>query len=361
MVSLDDVHKAYGKYFHMEQDDYDRLDANLATAISIKLPGLPLWLINVAGSGGNKSGLTTPFIEWERVHKEHTITANTLVSGKPGKTDLVLKLKNKVLYIQDMAQLLTLHPNDKAKVWAQLRDLYDGYAGKSTGMGKSKNYDKIYVNFIGNATEDIDVQILIHSSLGTRELLYRHQGVELTDKLMDAVLKNEDKDKSEVIKQKLGKLVAKFCNQIQPINLKLSKQMVEFIKNQALLTTKLRAIGKFSQNNELVAKVIPELPTRVLMQFSRMSKILKNLDKNYSDETVKRIIEKVSYSSAPRVRLEIYNILKKSAENEANLAIKGADLATAIHVGHNTIKRECTVLAAVGLINGGGYDGWKLS
>ena len=134
-VSLKDVHEVYKKYLHIE--DTKRLDVVLAVALSVKNKGIPIWLILVGPSGDMKSVQLNAIMAWDRAFVLHGLTSKTLVNGSKNKKkapDLAPKLNNKLVVIQDMAQILEMHPQQKAELWGQLRDLFDGYAGKCSGQ-----------------------------------------------------------------------------------------------------------------------------------------------------------------------------------------------------------------------------------
>lgn len=352
MVSLKRLHETYGHLLHMEEQDYDRLDCNLAAALGIKMKGVPIWLINIGPSGGNKSGLTYPLSQWSKVHKEEVITANTLVSGNPKVKDLAPNLDGKVLFIADMAQLLTLHPTEKGKVWSQLRDLYDGFAGKSSGAGARKHHPNLYVGFIANATSSIDNQILIHSNLGTRELLYRYEGSNQKEDLMDVIITNEALDRNKEISEELADITVKFLNNIKPEDKQIDAASIRTIKNITLFASKMRATGSFSYSHELLNPVQPEEPTRLLRQLIRLYKLLLNLDKKYDPKKALRIIEHVAKSSAPPMRVTIYEMIVNS-----KVSLTTADIYNTLKVGRSQVQRELAVLQNVNLIHnkGEGY------
>jgi len=104
---------------------------------------------------------------------------------------LAPKLDEKFVIITDFAQILSLPPGDRAEIYAQLRDLYDGYAGKTSGMGGNSKYSGLKVTLLACSTPAVDSRILVNQNLGTRELIYRTTCSKNKDLLMDKCLKNE--------------------------------------------------------------------------------------------------------------------------------------------------------------------------
>ena len=159
---LENLHDVYREYLHIE--DSDRIDIVLAVALSQKLDGIPLWLILVGPSGDMKS-VQLNAIENEDTFVLHNLTSKTIVNGYKNKRkypDLAPELDKKIIIIPDMAQILKLPPAEKAELWGQLRDLYDGFAGKVSGQGSRAKYKDLKVTLLAGSTPSIDAQIGVH-------------------------------------------------------------------------------------------------------------------------------------------------------------------------------------------------------
>lgn len=165
---LEEVHDKFEEW--MQLRDTKRLDVMLATALSNQASELePLWLIIIGPSGDGKTeqvrALRDPleheFPEDADTKRISEITQNTLVSGQMGEhTDLAPKLEGKLILIYDFATILNLPSEPKRKVWAQLRELYDGHIGKQAGSGKDVDYDiDPPPSLIACSTPDIDNQL----------------------------------------------------------------------------------------------------------------------------------------------------------------------------------------------------------
>ena len=193
-ITLQQLHNIYKKLLYIE--DTKRIDVILATALSKKIPGIPLWLILVGASGDMKS-VQLNAIDYEDVFVMHNLTSKTLVNGYKNKKkypDLAPQLNNKIIIIPDMSQILKLPPIEKGELWGQLRDLYDGKAGKLSGQGSTARYDGLKITLIAGSTPSIDAQILVHQDLGTRELIYRTKGNNNKDKVMEKCFENEENE-----------------------------------------------------------------------------------------------------------------------------------------------------------------------
>jgi predicted DNA-binding transcriptional regulator len=346
-AALEDVHRVFAKWFEIE--DMNRIDVVLAVALSQKMKGTPLWLIIVAPSGDMKSeqlialdddGITTKLI--------HKFTDKTLVNGNPDKKnapDLAPKLDGKIMLIIDMAEILQLRSEIKSEIWAQLRELYDGNAGMQSGMGTDISYKGIRVTFLGASTPAIDEQILIHHSLGTRELVYRPKEITDENKLMDKVMYNEkyEAEMREELKMVCQGFLA--CHNIN--DFEISPEVLQQLKNMAQYLRYMRATGPTdSYSGDLRGFVTPEMPTRVLKQLKRLYACLKSLDNDYPDDRAMEIIKEVVDSSVDMIRVKVLNLMI----NE-NTPMTTSKIASILKIGKKSAKTELNMLWNMGLVN----------
>jgi len=345
LVTLDDVHKTYKKLLHIE--DTNRIDIILAVALSMKLEGIPIWMILVGPSGDMKS-VQLNSIRGKDVYVLHNFTSKTIVNGFKDKKkfpDLAPELHNKLVIIPDMAQILKLPPNEKGEVWGQLRDLYDGFAGKLSGQGSRARYENLKVTLLAGSTPAIDSQILVHQDLGTRELIYRTEGNKDKNRVMEKCFENEEFEKK--INEELREITRKFLDICKTKRADVSANVLEEIKSMALYITYMRATAEFDNyTHELRNYVYPEEPTRIAKQLKRIYVCLKSLSKDYFDAKALKILWHIARSSAFPVRTSIFDLLLDSKEELSTSAI-----AEKLNVGKATIKRECGVFENMGIVD----------
>ena len=280
------VYETFEKWLYIE--DRRRIDIKLATAITRKMKeqdgGTSIWLIEVGPSGGGKNEEILAFENPKTTKTIHSFTPRALISGlkKEGVSDLAPKLKDKLILIPDFSQLMKLHPNAKAQVWAQLRDLFDGRAGKQTGSGVDRTYSDIRTTLIGGVTPLFDHEFLIHQNLGSRELIWRY---EIKDKeaLMQKALANEGKE--EEMRKELRETVNRFLDEVEIFDKPVPKRIEQKLKEYAKWLSKMRAPAEYDwKGRELRSDIVPEEPTRVLKQLKRLFVALKSLSPDYTDE-----------------------------------------------------------------------------
>lgn len=363
-ITLEQLHNKYKELLYIE--DTKRIDVVLATALSRKMEGIPLWLILVGASGDMKS-VQLNAIEDENVMVLHNLTSKTIVNGYADKLkfpDLAPEMDKKLIIIPDMAQILKLPPNEKAELWGQLRDLYDGLAGKLSGMGSRSKYKDLHITLLAGSTPAIDGQILVHQDLGTRELIYRTEGNKNKNDVMWKCFKNESEEKS--IKEELKNITTSFIRNREIKREDISKEILEEIMNIAGYVTYMRASAEIDQyTNTLRNDVYPEEPTRISKQLKRMYICLKSLSDNYPEKKALEILWKIGKSSAFPLRIKIFEYLLNNI-NEFSTS----QIAEKLHIGKSTAQRELSVLWNMNLVDcrkqetnypDKFYDYWKIN
>jgi hypothetical protein len=341
-VTLPMLYKTYHEYLNVSDDD--RIDVGLAVALTRKKKGTTrVWLLIIGPSGDWKSVQLTALSDKGIDHNTFFIrklTKSTLVSGNPKVKDLAPQLDGKLVLIPEMASILKLDPKEKAAIWAQLRDLFDGIAGGQYGSGKKVDYTGLHITLMMGSTPVIDSQILIHQDLGQRELCFRTNPLDsMKKKTMKKVWENEEKEES------MGKVLQEITygflkNTEYKTDFKITPEIRTKIENLALFLTYMRAPAEIdSFTGELLSDVTPEEPTRILKQLKILFLALKSLDKDYSDDRAIRVIKKVVMSSSHQKRLKIFEHLM---ENEVDLSTK--KLSNLLRLGYKTILREVNVL-----------------
>lgn len=347
-ATLSDVYKVCKKWLYLKNTH--RIDVLLAVHRSREMPGTKLWLIVIGGSGASKSELLKPLDDGGRnTHVLQELTPNTLVSGNPAAPDLAPQLKDKTVLIYDLAILLNLQKDAKAKVWAQLRELYDGNAGKNCGSGKSAKYSGLNITLMGCSTSAIDNQILIFNELGTRELLYRIKPADEDmerEALMSKVLENEQYE--ELMRQQIHLTVQSYLASCPPIKeIEIAPDVMRKIKDYVMYCSVLRTSASLdSYTGECLSTVEPEHPTRLLKQFKRLYQCLKNLDPDYSDSEALEVLREVRDSCCNQDRLEILSYLVRHKGERLNFT----DIGSALRLGNSTVKRHLSVLWSLKLV-----------
>ena len=313
----------------------------------------PLWLNLTAPSGSGKSEMLRPF---EDKNKPSTteimskITKNTFLSGVKDEIDFAMTLKNNpMLFLtMDFAQFIKLNSEEKAQIWAQLRDLYDGFIERKAAFNVHKKVTGIKINWLICSTPTIDGELLIQQELGTRELLFRFTEDELLDEmLMDTVWNNSEK--LVEMRNELSFVVRKFIEKKEIDGIKqidISNEIKKELKDTAVMIAALRAAAESdTYTGELQNFVYKEMPTRILLQLKAIYCGLRNLDETYTDEQAKKVIKKVAMSSINPIRLRIITELMK------NSSLSTTEIQKKLSIGWKTVITQLYTARQLGLVD----------
>src|SRR5262249_32000419 len=115
----------------------------LATYVSNRLKGDPLWLMLIDGSGGGKTELARSVKERPESYFMGRISPKSLSSGYRGKDakgkdpSILPQLDGKVFVIKDLSPLLSMKSEERREVLGTMRDVYDGFTVEGKGnLGK---------------------------------------------------------------------------------------------------------------------------------------------------------------------------------------------------------------------------------
>lgn len=348
--SIEDLYMIYKKWLWIE--DTKRIDIILATYLTTKIEGTPIWIILVGKSGDGKTEQIMALKNMPEFYPLYELTSRTLVSGNDKAKDLAPELNNKFVVIPDMAQIMELPPQEKASLWAQLRNLFDGHIGKMSGygMGVRKSYDNLRITLVGCSTPIIDGQILIHQGLGTRELIYRTEDIIDQNMIMEYSMNNEDYEKE--MKKELIAITTNFLKDKQMIRKELNEKELEELKRIAEFISLIRTTAEFdSYTNELRNKAYPENPTRIIKQLKRLYLALISLDKDYKSEKAFEILWHLAKSCAFPIRISIFEFFLRDLINtNRSIEYKTNEIANNLSIGKNTAKRELSLLWNIGLV-----------
>ena len=342
--SLKDVHDIYAKHYKI--DDFARIDAALAVSLAVKKRGVPLWVIFIGASGDAKSEFLKPIQNWGRCFTLGTITRNTLMSGQHGVNDLVEVMDRNVILTYDLAGLLTKDAKEKAEIFGQLRDIYDGKGYKTSGSGKMSQHNDLYFNWLAASTAAYDGQIIISQQLGSRELLFRIPSYEEDhEDKMDKALENEGIEHE--IREEVSGVVVPFLTEREYKDVPVPSEIKKEIKEYAKGLSKMRAAGSFdSYTGELRGDMTPEVPTRIAQQLQRVYRALKCLDDNYDDKEALRIIKHFCDSSGDPYRMRVRDFLR----DHPMTIFSTYEIARSCGIGRKTAERELNALWGLKLI-----------
>jgi hypothetical protein len=141
--TLADVHAMFQKWLFL--DSTKSIDVLLATIMSQRMEGPPVWMFLVGPPGSAKTELISSLSDLDEVYATSTVTPHALISGanfQGQKQDpsLIPRLDGKILVVKDFTAVMGAKDQDKEEIFSILRDAYDGQCGKFFGNGVERRY-----------------------------------------------------------------------------------------------------------------------------------------------------------------------------------------------------------------------------
>ncbi len=311
-ISFSKLREIYNKWIYMK-DDY-ALRVTVATALSQKLPGIPVWLFLKAPPSNTKSVYITALGDspTELSYPMSEFTAASLITGHAEGEDLMAKFDGKIVPISDFSSFLTQPDDERAKIFSKLRVMFDGKYRKGFGGEVSEKDIKIHCTLIAGVVDDIERYRNVISNLGDRYLFCR--------------VINDDKKASEK-----AQAVSKIEKEGEMTN-ELKQYTLSFIKGvwdsgllltvtiPPLLEMKIRTVARFlgvmrtpvsrDKYGRFHYSPATEGSMRLTKQFSKLAKSLAAIDgRNEVNEYDIDIIQRVSLDSVPEIRTKVISSL----------------------------------------------------
>lgn len=357
MITLEDVYATWQRWLYFKDEKI--LDTILGVAVSRQIlaeyGGDKPWLIIVGPSGCGKNELIRSLNKMEKtVYELPRITSKTLVSGYRGAKDLAPELHNKLVTVPEGGRVLGLHHEEKKLLIGQLRDLYDGIAGRLTGSGKEGPaiYTDLNVSMLWGAVPQVEREILFHSELGTRFLMYRRiLGKEEHEMNMQ---KLRDKGKVKGMRKELQDVMYKFVRSREKMKLwhelNIPQDIEEELQSKSQTLTVMRAsVSDIDYHRGVpIGEPVKERPNRVLNQFRRLYIALKSLQKDYPDNRALAIIDHIAVSSGDRVRAQVLKLM--TSINPDTNPIATSKIADELRKPYVVVRPQLYILWSLGIV-----------
>lgn len=371
--TLEDVHEVYRKWLFLP--NMDAVDTVLASTLSQRLDGPPVWLFLVSPPGGGKTIALAGLTQHDKVYSTSTLTPHALISGAnwQGQQDpsLIPKLNGQVLVIKDFTSILGLRDTDKEEIFSILRDAYDGTCGKVFGNGVERRYESRFT-IIAAVTPRIYDMGEQHASLGERFLKFAmgdnlHHDSE--DDIISKAIENVDQDST--IRNELADVTADFLANsrndadIPVLENSLHKRIIALARFGARLRG---TVARNTYHNDLMTgRPFAEVGSRLGIQLAKMGRALALVrGKEEVGEDEYRIVRKVMLDTVSQRLEDLVRMIWKSCPKEAD-SISTSDLALRTRYPMETIRRMMLDLNLLDVVvrrgsSGSGFKhAWNLS
>ena len=250
---------------HFDIKDPYILEVELATLLTVKMPGDPLWIFIV----GPPSGMKTESLRWlrfleGRVYSTSSLTPHSLISGLKGGHDLLPFLDGKTLTVKDFTAILEMRRESREQIFSQLRDAFDGYTEKDFGSVGHKAFESRF-HILAGVTGAIEGYYSVQSWLGQRFLKARVPETDAFQKALDG------SGNETGIRWEMAALVQ---DTVAPVDLGSWRDVdtagVETLRPVVELLARARAHVPRDESGNISALPEPELTPRLAKQLRKL-------------------------------------------------------------------------------------------
>jgi hypothetical protein len=272
------------------------------------------------------------------------LTEHTFISGfdVSEQADIIPNLKGRLILIKDLTTILAKDPKVRSQIFADFRDITDGYMDKKFGNKVHKTYDNIHSSILFAATNSIERYYSMYSCLGQRIMFQRPR----TDGDKSAERAEKISDQVKEMRKEIADATAAFMNEVNwdklpTITDEQRTTMREYYKFLAIVRT---AIDHDHQGNiESIPE--PELPTRIAKSINRMIRIHAMIHgrENVEEDDLNFGL-RIVYDNIPINRLEVLKCLISSK-------LTVTEIENQTKIGYQTVRKILADLEALRVVN----------
>lgn len=283
----------------------------------------PVYYGVVGPSGSMKTEMMRCFGERDNqfVFPISTITDSALYSGWKTNEDVIPQLQHRMVVIKDLTTLLSAKEDERNKIFAQFRELSDGYIHKSWGRGVDKTYWDINSNILFASTSAIERFSGFNSTLGSRLMFFRPKG----DPMKASLKSIENMGKEKEMRDELHEATMAFIDhqhqRLQREELpELPKTMEADILNLCAFLAKVRAFVSRDWRKDIDDLPEPEYPTRMFKSICSMARVHAFIHSREANDDDRDFAYRIIKDNIPSAKLKVLERLKDTLRATALIA-----------------------------------------
>lgn len=309
--SIADLNDAYRALYQL--DDANVLPLLAAIFANAKTSLRHVWLYVIGGPSSGKTTLLEAFAQVPYAEFISDVTENTLLSGaKSGdrETSLLKRLNSSfVVVMKDFTTLLSKQKDTRDRIMGQLREVYDGYLRKETGLGQTIEWGskdkKLRSVFVMASTEAIYRVQAEFSELGARGLNYvlpdldASQRKTMTRKAM-ANARLHDGGGQAALQVMVADYVRRTVLSMPADPAPLPAELAEMIVTASEFATKARSVVVRDYRGAVQLVQSAENPARVATQLQAVATILLHMNGGKHEDWIAETVGKLALDCVPK-------------------------------------------------------------
>lgn len=321
---LDAVKAVFDKWLYIVDPYW--VEITLAAIVANRWKTDPLWLLVVAPPSSAKTEFIESVSGLEDTYSLSSLTPQTFISGmKEKEMSLIYKLNGKTLLLKDFTTLLSMRSDDKAIIFAQLREIYDGKFSKAFGSVKTRFWEG-KIGFIAGCTGVIENQMLYSNQMGERCLMYRPQ---LGDTLKAGMKAAESFGFEEKMRGELKGVMQEFLvglprRKVEEII--IPQEIMDAVINLAQIISLLRCtVDRDRYHRTVEMKPAPEGLGRIVKQLLLVIKALCEIrGQAAAGDYELKAAASLAWSNVPTIRMSIVDYFISSGGKKNTAAVAEA-------------------------------------
>lgn len=308
--SIERLLEANRKHLHIDED----YNVTIVPTVIIanQLPNDVDVVLLVGPSGSLKTELLRELGDDENqyIYPVSTITEHTLASGLVDNEDLAPRLRGRTLVIKDFTSILSKRDDVLGQIFADMRELTDGYIQKEYGSGAKKRHKGLHTSVLAASTNAIERYHSLFNTLGSRALLVRP-----INNSMEARKQSWANQKSLRIKEIRAELHNEMfgfiCSEITRLNERpeeyrqLSDEDAEIIGGWCDSLAVLRTHIARDRTGRPLSEPEPEFPTRVMSSVCKFTQVHAFIYRREPGLDDMNFARRLVYDNIPTLRLRV--------------------------------------------------------
>ena len=299
--------KDFRKGLHFNKDMEDTLLITLATVISNRIPGDPLWVYIVGPPGCGKSMVLQSFMNANHCVFRSKLTATSFISGMKQEDgsdpSLLAQLNEQTLLIKDFTAVKSMPIVVQEHLYGILRDAYDGNVLVEYGNGVKRNYPDVHFSIIAGITD------IVHgdnrAALGERflkvEMIPSDKEYDQEAQIRASIANVVNNVKAEAsLKDCVEAFVHHLDNTFTLDDLPdVPNWVIDRVVSLCQIVGRLRSTVLRERNEDVSYRPRPEIGTRLANQLIKLGRACALVSgKKAIDKDIYRMMEKVAFSTA---------------------------------------------------------------